>query len=72
MRTNVTDIFDEEIFVGDTVRVGLKKYVVRYGNYKYFGTERVGVFLEAPFPQNPCDTIPISQARSIYKIVRAK
>jgi hypothetical protein len=68
MKTDRVDIWGEEIFVGNRVRVGMKIYIVRYGNFKYFGTERIGTYLESESRKKPCDTMPLSQAKAIIKI----
>lgn len=66
LTTKRTDLWDEEIFVGDKVKFGLNSYIVRYGNFKSFGTERVGLFLENL--KNPSDLIPLYQATILVKI----
>jgi hypothetical protein len=66
MKTNRFDLWDEEVFVGDKVKAGLSSYLVKYGNFKYFGTERIGLFLENL--KNPSDLMPLGQARTLVKI----
>lgn len=66
MKTNRFDLWDEEVFVGDKIKSGNKSYLVKYGNFKYFGTERIGVYLENL--KYPLDTMPLSQAKTLVKI----
>lgn len=66
MKTNRFDLWDEEVFVGDRVKSGNNSYLVRYGNFKYFGTERIGIYLENL--KNPSDLMPLVQAKSLVKI----
>jgi len=71
MRTDRTDLWDEEIFVGDTVRVGIKSYMVKYGNYKYLGADRIGLYLENTAQSHPSDIMPLMQAKSFIKVKKS-
>jgi len=64
--TKRTDLWDEEVFIGDKVKFGLNSYIVKYGNYKCYGTERVGLFLENL--KNSSDLMPLHQATTLVKI----
>ena len=66
MITSRFDLWDEEIFVGDKVKFGLNSYLVKYGNFKYFETDRIGLFLENL--KNPSDLMPLAQAKTLVKI----
>ena len=68
MRTNRTDLWGEEVFVGDTVRVGMKSYTVKYGNYKCFGADRVGIYAENTYQSHPADIMPLIQLKSFIKV----
>jgi hypothetical protein len=71
MKTNRTDIWDEEIFVGDTIRVGIKQYIVKFGNYKYFGVDRIGLYIENASQSHPAEIMPLMQAKSFIKVKKS-
>ncbi len=66
MKTNRFDLWDEEVFVGDKVKAGLNSYIVKYGNFKYINTSRIGLYLENL--SNPSDLMPLYQAKTLVKI----
>lgn len=66
MKTNRTDLWDEELFVGDLVKVGLNSYVIRYGNFKHLGVDKIGIFLQNT--KILSDTFPLAQAKILVKI----
>ena len=70
MKTNRTDLWDEEVFVGDMVKLASMPYpyVVKYGNFKYFGMDRIGVYLESAQHINPTHIMPLAQAKTIIKL----
>jgi len=68
MRTDRTDIWGEEVFVGDTVRVGAKPYLIKYGNYKHLGVERIGIYAESESQSHPADIMPLMQLKTFIKV----
>ena len=70
MKTDRTDLWDEEIFVGDIVKLASMPhpYLVKYGNFKYFGTDRIGVYLESASKPNPTHIMPLAQAKTIIRL----
>lgn len=70
MRTDRFDLWDEAILVGDKVRLSSMPhpYTVRYGNFEYFGTQRIGVYLESAYQKNPIHVMPLAQAKTLIKI----
>ena len=68
MITNRFDLWDEEIFLGDKVRLPSMPsiYTVKYGNFEYYGTQRIGIYLESELTNQ--DIIPLAQAKTLIKI----
>lgn len=66
MKTNRFDLWGEEIFVGDKVKVGNNSYLVKYGNFKHFNTDRIGLYLENL--SDLSDVFPLYQAKTLVKI----
>lgn len=69
--TKRTDLWDEEVFVGDIVRVGIKQYVIKYGNYKYLGVDRAGLYIENTAQSHPAEIMPLMQAKSFIKVKKS-
>lgn len=68
MKTDVLDLWGEEIFVDDHVSVGSDRFVVRYGNYEYLGIGRMGLYLEQHAMLNP-KSFPLSSNKILVKLM---
>lgn len=45
-KTNKTDIDGKDIFTGDWVKLSDNLFQVRYGNFTYLGTQRIGFYIQ--------------------------
>lgn len=69
MKTCRTDIWGEEVFVGDTIRIGTQKFIIKYGNYHSSGLSRIGIYAEALFPVHPdFRERPLEQMKSFIRV----
>lgn len=46
MKTNKKDMHGKDIFCGDKVLFDDQEFIIKYGNYTYLGTDRIGFFME--------------------------
>lgn len=46
MKANKLDQDKKELYVGDLVEFDGEKFEVKYGNFMYLGTERIGFYIE--------------------------